>query len=69
MNTKMIGTFVALAATFTGAALATTAGSAAERSKLQSSDNANIYEMRLDRCPYYPSPVVCHGGSNGSTAQ
>jgi hypothetical protein len=65
MNTKMTGTIVALAVTITGAALAT----AAERSKPQSSNSPNVYEMRLDRCPYYPSPVVCHGGSDRSTAQ
>jgi hypothetical protein len=69
MNTKVIGTIVALAVTITGAAFATTAGTAAERSKPQSSNGSNVYEMRLDRCPYYPSPVVCHGGSNSSTAQ
>jgi hypothetical protein len=63
MNTKTIGISLALAVTITGGALAVTAGAVAERSKLQSPNNSNVHEVRLDRCPYYPSPVVCRSGS------
>jgi hypothetical protein len=58
MNTKIIGITLALAVTITGGALAMTAGAMAEGAKLQLSNSSNVYEMR-DRCPYYPSPVVC----------
>ena len=58
MNTKMIGITLALAVTITGGMLAVEDGST-----LQSPNNSNVYEMRMDRCPYYPSPVVCHSGS------
>jgi hypothetical protein len=58
MNTKMIGITLALAVTITGGMLAVEDGST-----LQSPNSSNVYEMRMDRCPYYPSPVVCHSGS------
>jgi hypothetical protein len=66
MNTKIIGITLALAVTITGGALAVAAGVVAEGSKLQSSNSSNVYEMR-DRCPYYPSPVVCRGGTTART--
>ncbi len=31
----------------------------AEGSSGQIANNANAYEMNLDRCPYYPSPAFC----------
>jgi hypothetical protein len=66
MNTKIIGIALALAVTITGGALAVTAGVVAEGSKLQSSHSSNAHEMR-DRCPYFPSPVVCRGGTTAHT--
>jgi hypothetical protein len=39
----------------------------AEGPELQSANRANAYSMNLDRCPYYPSPVVCHSRSAGRT--
>jgi hypothetical protein len=62
MNTKIIGITRALAATITGGVLAVAAGAVAEGSKLQSPNSSNVYVTRMDRCPYYPSPVVCHSG-------
>jgi hypothetical protein len=62
MNTKIIGITLAFAATITGGVLAVAAGAVAEGSKLQSPNRSNVHEMRMDRCPYYPSPVVCHSG-------
>jgi hypothetical protein len=35
----------------------------ADGSKSQSANSANVYQMKMDRCPYYPSPVVCRDGS------
>jgi hypothetical protein len=66
MNTKIIGIALALAVTITGGALAVTAGVVAEGSKLRSSHSSNAHEMR-DRCPYFPSPVVCRGGTTAHT--
>jgi hypothetical protein len=40
----------------------------AEGPELQTANSANAYSMTLDRCPYYPSPVVCHNGSADHTA-
>ena len=62
MNTKIIGITLALTVTITGGVLAVAAGGLAEGSKLQSPNSSNVYEMRMDRCPYYPSPVFCHNG-------
>ena len=53
MNTKIFS--IALAATILVGGLA-----AAEPSKTNAVNSTDIYAMRMDRCPYYPSPVVCH---------
>jgi hypothetical protein len=63
MSTKILGATLALAVTLTGAAFAVTAGAGAERSKPQSQNSSKVHELRLDRCPYYPSPVVCRTAS------
>jgi hypothetical protein len=55
MNTKVIG--ITLAFTMMGGLLAL-----ADRSKLQSANSANVFAMKMDGCPYYPSPVVCRDG-------
>ena len=57
MNTKAIG--IALSIVITGGALAAAGVAAATASKLPWSVHANAHAMRLDRCPYYPSPVAC----------
>jgi hypothetical protein len=38
-----------------------------EGPELRTANTANAYSMTLDRCPYYPSPVVCHSGPTGRT--
>jgi hypothetical protein len=60
MNTKVLG--ITLAFTMMGGVLAL-----ADGSKLKSWNSANIFAMKMDRCPYYPSPVVCRGGSRART--
>jgi hypothetical protein len=59
MNTELIG--IALTFAMMGGVLAL-----ADGSKLQSANSANVFAMK-DRCPYYPSPVVCRGGSRART--
>jgi len=39
----------------------------ADGSKLQSVNSANVHAMRMDRCPYYPSPVFCCSGPRART--
>lgn len=60
MTTKVI--VIALAVTIMGGVLAL-----ADGSKLQSANSANVHAMRMDRCPYYPSPVFCRAGSRART--
>jgi hypothetical protein len=60
MNTKIIG--ITLAFTIMGGVLAL-----ADGSKLQSANSADVFAMKMDRCPYYPSPVACRGGSGART--
>jgi hypothetical protein len=67
MNTKLIGITVAFAVTITGAVLAATAGAAAAGSNRPSARDPNVYAMRMDGCPYYPSPVACHSGAGART--
>ena len=57
MKTNILG--ITLAVTITGGLLALTASAVADGSKLQSANSSNVYAMKMDRCPYYPSPVVC----------
>jgi hypothetical protein len=59
MNTKLIGITFALAVTLAGAVSSVTAGAATKGVILQPANTSNSYAMRMDRCPYYPSPVVC----------
>jgi hypothetical protein len=68
MKTNVLG--ITLAVTITGGLLALTANAVADGSKLQSANSSNVYAMRMDRCPYYPSPVVCreHMTSGGLTS-
>jgi hypothetical protein len=61
MKTNLLG--ITLAVTITGGLLALTASAVADGSKLQSANSSNVYVMKMDRCPYYPSPVVCRDGS------
>ena len=56
MTTKVI--VITLAFTVLGGTLAR-----AHDSKLQATNSANVHAMNFDRCPYYPSPVFCRGGS------
>jgi hypothetical protein len=51
MNAKVIA--AALAVTITSGMLSMAAGAVTEGSKVQLAN-------QLDRCPYYPSPVLCH---------
>jgi hypothetical protein len=37
----------------------------ADGPEVQTANGANAYSMNLDRCPYYPSPVVCRSDSTG----
>ena len=39
----------------------------ADGSKLQSANSANAHATKMDRCPYYPSPVFCRSGSRART--
>jgi hypothetical protein len=56
MHTKIIG--IALALTMIGGVLAL-----ARDAKLQSANSSNVVPIRMDGCPYYPSPVFCHSAS------
>jgi hypothetical protein len=60
MNTKVIG--ITLVFTTMSGVLAL-----ADGPKLQFANSANVFAMKMDRCPYYPSPVVCRGGSKART--
>ena len=60
MNNSVIG--IALALTIVGG-LAVANSATAERSKLQAPGSASVHAMRMDACPYYPSPVVCRSRS------
>ena len=53
---------IALALTIVGG-LAITTGATAASSKPQSVDANQQHAMRMDACPYYPSPVFCRDGS------
>jgi hypothetical protein len=68
MKTNVLG--ITLAVTLTGGLLALTASTVTDDSKLQSANSSNVYAMRMDRCPYYPSPIVCreHMTSGGLTS-
>jgi hypothetical protein len=61
MNTK-VG-IVTLAFTIV---TALTVAAAPQASTVQSARSANVYQMRMDACPYYPSPVVCHANSSNT---
>ena len=63
MNAKINCITLALAVTIASGMFGVAAGAVADGSKLQSPNSSNVYEMRMDRCPYYPSPVICHSGS------
>jgi hypothetical protein len=63
MNAKINCIVLALAVTITGGMFEVASGAVADGSKLRSTSASNVHEMRMDRCPYYPSPVVCHSGS------
>ena len=52
MTTKVI--VITLAFTVLGGTLAL-----AQSSKPQATNSANVHAMNFDRCPYYPSPVLC----------
>jgi hypothetical protein len=67
MKANVLGITLALAVTITGGLLALTASAVADGSKLQSANSSNVYAMKMDRCPYYPSPVVCRDGSRAHT--
>jgi hypothetical protein len=60
MNTKVIS--IALAFTMVGGVLAL-----ADGSKPQSANSAKVFAIKVDRRPYYPSPVACRGGSRART--
>jgi len=61
MNTKIFS--IALAATILVGGLA-----AAEPSKTNAVNSTDTYAMRMDRCPYYPSPVLCRDTLKAHTA-
>jgi hypothetical protein len=63
MNKNAIG--IALALTIFGG-LAIANGATAGGSKPQS-EGANAHAIRMDGCPYYPSPVFCRVGSTAHT--
>jgi hypothetical protein len=56
---------IVLAVTFAGC-LAIATGATARDPKLQS-EGANHHAMRMDGCPYYPSPVFCGDASTAHT--
>jgi hypothetical protein len=39
----------------------------ADGSKSQSANGPKGHQMKMDRCPYYPSPVVCRDGLGAHT--
>jgi hypothetical protein len=61
MKTNVLGLTLALAVIIAGGVLAT--AGAATASKQQSTSTSHSYAMRMDACPYYPSPVACHANS------
>ena len=64
MNTKPLGGIVGLALTVAAGVIALPAD-AAERSKPQASSRIEKGSViALDRCPFYPSPVICRAGSS-----
>lgn len=64
MSKNVIGIAAALAAI---GCLAIATGATAHGSKLQSKA-ANQHSMRMDACPYYPSPVFCRDASTAHSA-
>jgi hypothetical protein len=58
MNKKVIGIALAFIC-LVPAVIAGVPALAADQQKLQSGSKANSTMMYLDRCPYYPSHVVC----------
>jgi hypothetical protein len=65
MNTKL--GFVALA--FAAASALSVAAVSAQGADSHTARAANAYVMRMDRCPYYPSPVACRVESGTRTTQ
>src|SRR5262249_10902247 len=64
MRKNVIGVALALGIVgYLTIATGVTAGS----SKLQSA-GANTHAVRMDGCPYYPSPVFCRGASTTHTS-
>jgi hypothetical protein len=63
MSRNVIG--IALALTIVGG-LPIANSATAEGPKLQS-NGANSRAVRMDGCPYYPSPVFCRGASTTHT--
>jgi hypothetical protein len=60
MNTKAhIFALATMASGFGVVAITSTA--TADGFKPQLANRSNIYAMRMDRCPYYPSPVFRRG--------
>ena len=60
MKTTVIG--IALALTMMGGAPLLAKGP-----ELHSAKRTNADAMKLDSCPYYPSPVFCHTRSHATT--
>jgi hypothetical protein len=63
MNTKVLGIGLVLSVIITSS-IAT--GAVLERSSTLQSVHPNAQAMRLDACPYYPSPVVCRHGTSAA---
>jgi hypothetical protein len=61
---SMIAKVIIITTTFTimGGVLAL-----ADGSKPQSANSANGHAKKMDRCPYYPSPVLCRSGLRART--
>jgi hypothetical protein len=66
MKFNVFGLTLALAVTITGGVFATAV--AATTSKDQSANTSHAYAMRMDACPYYPSPIACHVRSSNAAA-
>jgi len=64
MRKNVIG--IALALSIVGC-LTIATGATTGSSKPQSAD-ANAHAVRMDGCPYYPSPVFCRGASTTHTS-
>ncbi len=69
-------TLIALAFTVTaiGTPFALTNAVSAANPSMSATHHENFYAMRMDSCPYYPSPVVCRNlqpqaGTNEATSQ